>query len=132
MQFPTLTRQNLQRPIIAVNVHGPHGLSLQTDALIDTGSDVTLFSSDLAERLQIELTGIPFVPVITAVGPASAYQPAEVTLEVRRQPEVIRWTTRVGFLARPMSFGILGTKGFFEFFDLSYSARNHSFEIAKP
>ena len=132
MQFPTLIRQNLHRPIIAVNVHGPQGLSLQADALIDTGSDVTLFSSDLADRLKIDLNGVPFLPVITAVGPVSAYQPTELTLEIRRPPEVIRWTARVGFLPRPMSFGILGTKGFFEHFDLSYSARNHLFEIAQP
>lgn len=130
MQFPTFIRQNLDRPIIAVTIHGPHGLSLQTDALIDTGSDVTLFSSDVAQRLKIDLTGIPALPVMTAVGPIATYQPFELTLEIRRPPDVVRWTGRAGFLPRPMSLGILGTKGFFEFFDLDYSARRHRVEIA--
>ena len=130
MQFPTLIRQNVRRPIIAVTIHGPHGLSLQTDALIDTGSDVTLFSCDVAHRLKIDLTGISSLPVMTAVGPVATYQPFELTLEIRRPPDVIRWTGRAGFLPRPMSLGILGTKGFFEFFDLNYSARIHRVEIA--
>lgn len=129
MQFPTLIRQNLDRPIIAVTIIGPHGLRLQTDALIDTGSDVTLFSSDVARRLMIDLTGIPALPVMTAVGPVATYQPFDLTLEIRRPPEVIRWTGRAGFLPRPMSLGILGTKGFFEFFDLNYSHRNRGVEI---
>ena len=130
MEFPTLIRHNLDRPIIAVTIHGPHGLSLQIDALIDTGSDVTLFSSDVAQRLKIDLTGIPSLPVMTAVGPIATYQPFELTLEIRRPPDVVRWTGRAGFLPRPMSLGILGTKGFFEFFDLDYSARRHCVEIA--
>lgn len=130
MQFPTLIRQNLRRPIIAVTIHGPHGLSLQTDALIDTGSDVTLFSIDVARRLKIDLTGVTPLPVITAVGPVATYQPYDLILDIRRPPDVLRWTARAGFLPRPMSLGILGTKGFFEFFDLNYSARDHRIEIA--
>ncbi|HLQ45693.1 MAG TPA: aspartyl protease family protein [Planctomycetaceae bacterium] len=130
MQFPTLIRQNLDRPIIAVTIHGPHGLSLQTDALIDTGSDVTLFSSDVAHRLKIDLTGLPSLPVMTAVGPIATYQPFELTLEIRRPPDVVRWTGHAGFLPRPMSLSILGTKGFFEFFDINYSNRNRRVEIA--
>lgn len=130
MQFPTLVRQNVDRPIIAVTIHGPHCLSLQTDALIDTGSDVTLFSIDVAHRLKIDLTGIPSLPVMTAVGPVATYQPFELTLEIRRPPDIIRWTGRAGFLPRPMSLGILGTKGFFEFFDLNYSASRRRVEIA--
>ena len=130
MRFPTLIRQAIRRPIIAVTIHGPQGLSLQTDALIDTGSDVTLFSSDVARRLRIDLTGIPALPVMTAVGPVANYQPAELTLEIRRPPDSVRWIAQAGFLPRPMSLGILGTKGFFEDFDLDYSARNHRIEIA--
>lgn len=129
MKFPTLIRQTLRRPIIAVTIHGPSGLSLLTDALVDTGSDVTLFSSDVARRLKIDLTSLPALPVMTAVGPVASYQPFELTLELRRQPDVVRWTGQAGFLPRPMSLGILGTKGFFELFDLSYSARSHLVEI---
>jgi hypothetical protein len=130
VQFPTLIRQNLDRPIIAITIHGPHGLSLQTDALIDTGSDITLFSSDVAHRLKIDLTGIASLPVMTAVGPVATYQPFDLTLEIRRPPDVLLWTARVGFLPRPMSLAILGTKGFFEFFDLNYSHSHRRVEIA--
>lgn len=130
MQFPTLVRQEIRRPMIAITVHGPTGLCLLTDALIDTGSDVTLFSSDVARRLKIDLSGITPLPVMTAVGPVATYQPYSLTLEIRRHPQSNRWTARAGFLQRPMSMGILGTKGFFEFFDLAYSARNEAVQIA--
>ena len=124
MQFPTLIRQQMRRPIIAVTIHSPSGLSLLTDALVDTGSDVTLFSSDIARRLKIDLAGVPSLPVMTAVGPVAEYQPFELALEIRRHPDVVRWTCRAGFLQRPMSLGILGTRGFFEFFRLDYDARS--------
>lgn len=116
MEFPTLIRQSLDRPIVAVTIHGPHGLSLQIDALIDTGSDVTLFSSDVAHRLKIDLTGVPAVPVMTAVGPVATYHPCELTLRVdvgdspttgRRSPEVSR-----RLFAAPNVAGNLGNAGF--------------------
>ena len=65
-----------------------------------------------------------------AVGGECDYRLRDVTLELRRLPEVIRWKASVGFVDRTMSYAILGTRGFFEFFDLSYSARNRSVEIA--
>lgn len=130
MEFPTLLRENTRRPIVAVTIHGPHGLRLQTDALVDTGSDITLFSSDVAHRLKIDLNGISSLPLMTAVGPVAGYQPYELNLEIRRPPDVVRWTAKAGFLPRAMSLGILGTKGFFEFFDLNYSARNQRIEIS--
>ena len=34
-----------------------------------------------------------------------------------------------GFVDRAMSYAILGTRGFFEFFDLTYSPRDHRLEI---
>ena len=42
-----------------------------------------------------------------------------VTLELRRPPDVVRWKASVGFVDRTMCYAILGTRGFFEFFDLN-------------
>ena len=55
----------------------------------------------------------------------------ELTLELRRLPEMIRWRATIGFTERPMSYGILGTRGFFEFFRLAYDARA-GFLIVEP
>ena len=52
-------------------------------------------------------------------------------LELRRPPEIIRWRATIGFTERPMSYGILGTRGFFEFFRLEYDARA-GFLIIEP
>lgn len=57
------------------------------------------------------------------------YRTAEVTIEIRRKPDLIRWTTTVGFASHRMAYAMLGTHGFFEFFRLNYDVTEGFFEI---
>ena len=115
-----MATDGLHRPIIPVLIESPSGQRLVVDALVDTGSDITLFPDSLARSLSIDLTGHPEHPVNSALGVAVTYSESEVALELRRAPgESFRWRATVGFLTRPMIYGILGTKGFFEFFRLN-------------
>lgn len=123
MRFPTLFRSHIARPIIAVQLESPNGDRVYSDVLIDTGADVTLMPMDLADSLDIDLARSPEVALTSAIGGECRYRPSELILELRRFPEVIRWKTTVGFTERTMSYGILGTRGFFEFFRLEYDAR---------
>jgi len=120
----------LHRPIIPVLIESPGGKRLVVDALIDTGSDITIFPDAFAEALDINLTSRPERPVNSALGVIATYRESEVLLELRRAPdEIFQWKTIVGFLPRRMAYSILGTKGFFEFFSLNYDARQQSLEI---
>ena len=130
MQFPTTLRRGSYRPLIAVKLLADDGRYILIDALIDTGADVSLFPQNLAEQLGFDMSRPPDGMVSAAVGGECSYRLRDITLELRRSPDVVCWKTSVGFVDRTMSYAILGTRGFFEFFDMNYSARSHRVEIA--
>ncbi len=123
MKFPTLLRGPVARPIVLVHLEADNGRRMYSDVLIDTGSDVSLMPKAVAKNLKIDLAQFPEVVVNSAIGGECRYRRCDLTLELRRPPEVIRWHATIGFTERPMSYGILGTRGFFEFFRLAYDAR---------
>ena len=123
MQFPTTLRRGHHRPLIPVKLLIDDGRCVLIDALIDTGADISLFPQHLAEQLGFDLSHPPDGMVSAAVGGQCSYRLRDVTLELRRPPEVVRWKASIGFVDRTMSYAILGTRGFFEFFRLTYDAR---------
>ena len=130
MQFPTMAIDGLHRPIIPLLVESAAGHQLIVDALVDTGSDITVFPEAVAQALGIDLTEAAQRSVSSALGVVGIYREAEVTLELRRVlDEVYRWKATVGFLPRSMAYSMLGTTGFFEFFALKYDAPQHMLEI---
>ena len=130
MRLPTIARNGQRRPLIPILVESSAGKQLIVDALVDTGADVTLFPSAVADILAIDLTNAPERPLSSALGVITKYREHEVILELRRAPgEIQRWRTTVGFVARPMVYSILGTQGFFEFFGLNYHASAEWLEL---
>ena len=128
MRFPTVARQHIHRPLVALHVHSA-GRTTLTDALIDTGADISIFPKFVADRLRLDLSGCSEIAVNAALGGSGKYRLYEVELELHRAGEVLRWRTFVGFTEHEMSYAFLGTKGFFEFFDLAYSSRRQTVEI---
>jgi len=122
MRFPTMPIDGIRRPIIALHVESPNGKKILIDALVDMGSDLTLLPDDAARMLDIDLSNVSSSQILSALGTQASYKPYELVLELRRLPDVTRWKASVGFLARPMAYAILGTKGFFEFFAVSYNS----------
>lgn len=59
MRFPTLAKDEIHRPIVALRLQGPTGRWAHIDVLLDTGSDVCLFPESLAQRLGIDLASLP-------------------------------------------------------------------------
>ena len=115
--------------MIAVKLLIDDGRFILIDALLDTGADVSLFPQHLAEQLGFDMNHPPDGMVSAAVGGECSYRLHDVTQELRRPPDVVRWKASVGFVDRTMSYAILGTRGFFEFFDLNYSTHNRRIEI---
>ena len=68
MRFPTLAKQHIHRPIVAVHIQASVGRWLSIDALVDTGSDVSLFPESLARRLALDLRGVSPTPLTSALG----------------------------------------------------------------
>ena len=123
MRFPTMLRRQIARPIITLHLEASNGNRVFSDVLVDTGADVTLLPVDLADSLNIDLSLLPEVTATSAIGGECRYRQCDLSLELRRFPDVIRWRATIGFTERVMSYGILGTRGFFEFFRLEYDAR---------
>ncbi len=128
--IPTLGGRLLRyRPVLAVQLSGLRGTHLR-DALLDTGSDDTVFTDNLAtllgmdlrgaEERQIHLVGRPH-PVLCRFAP--------VQLQITDGlAETYQWTTVVGFVAAPLRYNLLGHAGFFNFFDADF--RGASREVA--
>ena len=129
MRFPTTSTKGQWRPIVPIRVQAPNGKQLFVDALVDTGCDMTLFTPAAAELLQLDLSQVPETPINSALGTVDTYQAVPLTLEIRRPPDVLRWTAHVGFVKRRLTYCILGTRGFFEFFQLNYDASQRQFEL---
>ncbi len=98
MQFPTTLRRGSYRPLIAVKLLTDDGRYILIDALIDTGADVSLFPQHLAEQLGFDMSHPPDGLVSAAVGGECSYRFRDVTLELRRPPDVVRWKASVGFV----------------------------------
>jgi len=129
MRFPTMSRGALARPILPLLVEGAGGQRLIVDALVDTGADLTLFPFDVAVALGLDLTRLPQIPVGSALGQQLTYAALDLVLELRSLPDVFRWRATVGILSQPMTFAILGTRGFFEYFRLHYDWSSQFVEI---
>lgn len=129
MQFQTVSLDGPRRPLIPVFVESDSGQRLIVDGLVDTGSDLTLFPERVAVKLGLDLSQSVELPLRTGVGINGSHRECEVVLELRWGREVHRWRTKVGIYPGQMRYCLLGTKGFFDFFDLNYSASRQAFEI---
>lgn len=129
MQFSTTESHRSHRPIVAVRVIAPNGNQILVDALIDSGSDRTLFTPAAAELLQLDLSQIPETRIASALGTVDSYQSLPLTLQLRRDLTVLTWQANVGFVKRRLAYCILGTRGFFEHFRFDYDAAQCSFTL---
>lgn len=129
MRFQTVSLDGPRRPVIPVFVESNSGSRLIVDGLVDTGSDLTLLPERVAIKLGFDISQAAELPLKTGVGVSGSYRECEVILEIRWEGESLRWRTQVGIYPGQMRYCLLGTKGFFEFFDLNYSARQQLFEL---
>lgn len=129
MRFPTMVSDGRSRPIIPLVLESGAGDRTLVDALVDSGADITLFSEAIADTLGLDLSHVPELPIRSPLGHAGTYRAVELTFELRRQPDVLRWSGLVGFVPSRLQYGLLGTRGFFEFFALHYDSPQGFLEI---
>lgn len=124
---PTVPDGVLYRPEVTIRVGGPlRSESIQ--ALVDTGSDETVFPASLAKSLGIELD-------YGAAGRASAVGghevrlvPGPATLALSQGDEEYRWQATVGFLETDDpddEAALLGYAGFLKFFHATFDTDSH-------
>lgn len=121
--------KSLLKPIIPIKISKTNA-SLQYVALIDSGADFCIFDAEVGEYLGINVKSGMEVPFggIQSLGGAKAYI-HKVTLEVGGQ----QFHTDIGFSydISKNGYGILGQKGFFNFWSVKFDLQKEDIEI-KP
>lgn len=117
------------RPLIDIAVLGPSG-SVVRPALLDTGSDDTVFSERTAAMIGVDLANAPTGPGIGFGSAVLSVRYSRVTLRIAAQSERREWTAWVGFTASPMPYPVLGFAGFLQFFDAHFRGGLEEVELA--
>jgi hypothetical protein len=109
------------RPEIEIRLHGPLG-SKVFDALVDTGSDNTIFPASAARQLGIPVARTTGPPAEAFGGQEIPLSYAEVELELMHADGCLRWPAPVHFFAEGAKEEtvILGRDGFLEYFTATF------------
>lgn len=114
--IPTLGGSTIRpRPVILVTLVGPKGAKA-VDALVDSGSDDSVFPQQVAVALGIDLTNAP-TRVMTRLQPFSAtLHFAQLRLLLTDGKEFRDWPAWVAFTLAPLAYPTLGFAGCLQFF----------------
>jgi hypothetical protein len=116
------------RPIIPVTLIGPAGTVIER-ALLDSGSDDTVFPESIAAQIGVDLASAPSIQG-TGVGPAVAtLRHARVVLRLTDGKERREWTGWVGFTAAHPNRPLLGFAGCLQFFTATFHGDREEVEL---
>ncbi len=118
---------SIYRPWINVRLEANGKLTRFFKALIDSGSDYTLFPTKAGEAIDIDIEAGPSHIIYGVGGGEIKARFHDVTLYVSGYEVIIRagFTDEVPF----GGLGILGTIGFFDNFKVGFNGRKGKFEI---
>jgi hypothetical protein len=106
------------RPEVTIDVIGPRRIET-IQALVDTGSDETVFPASLARAIGVQLDHASAGHASAVGGHAVQLVPGSVVLQIAEGGRVYRWQSTVGFLEVEQpedEVALLGYAGFLEFF----------------
>src|SRR5215207_4281793 len=127
--WPLFDRPGRPRPVVSVGVFGPTN-SWVGPALLDTGSDDTVFTEAIAASIGIDLTNAPTATASGVGMVVSSIRYAEVRLRLTDGVEFREWPARVGFTPAPIKRALLGFAGFFQFFTATFDGDREHIELA--
>ena len=110
------------RPLVPVRVIGPSSFMAFDRAVLDSGSDDTLFSLPVAERI-----GAIFLPQAGAHiyrGKHYSIQYAQVQLELTDGNVLWSWSAVVGLSEAKFRYPLLGQTGCLEFMDVTFKGKD--------
>ena len=126
-QPPARVSDNAPRPVISIRIRGPVASRRLKSALLDTGSQDTLFPAALAEPLGIPLGGER--QAIRWRGQRYWVEFHTVELELAQDQIAWRWQARVGFTPAPLAYALLGHRGCLDFLDAKFCGADQVVEI---
>ena len=115
--FPYKTYRDLLCPIILLGLHGPHGWK-RTEAYVDSGASVSIFTVNEAKRLGIRYeTGAERFMTVGDGSLIPVYlHDLPIQIGNRRLSAAIGFSPRLG-----VGFNLLGRQDIFSHFDVTFS-----------
>jgi hypothetical protein len=131
---PVLPGGIVTRPEISVKVICPAG-SVKLDALVDTGSDLTLLPRWVAGQIGVAVDDTMRWPVGGIAGQTLEASPGDLELEIASDGSSYRLATTVAFVNYPAgskAMVILGHSGFLDYFRVTFDGPAMELEIEVP
>jgi hypothetical protein len=126
MEFPYLFRKDKSYPIIPIKISSG-SLTLKTEALVDSGANISVFSSDIADYLELVLTGGKQI-YLQGVGGRIVGYIHKVKIDISG----ISFRCPIVFSAELItSFNIIGRDAFFDKFLITFDEARRKL-ILKP
>jgi hypothetical protein len=99
---------------------------ISVSCLVDSGADISFFSTDIAHILGVDLTHLE-IREITGIGNIDIQgRVAEVSIKLERFD---KWITIDAVFIEDNGMPILGHSGFFENFEVTFRAYDNKFEV---
>ncbi|HYV38084.1 MAG TPA: hypothetical protein VE988_20530 [Gemmataceae bacterium] len=115
------------RPFVPVRIGGLGKSRRFRHALIDTGSEATVFPSEVAPLIGVVLGGHQDKLHWRGQSYSIEFQSAE--LELEQSGIVWRWRAKVGFSSAPLAYPLLGHQGCLEYMDANFCGADHVVEL---
>jgi hypothetical protein len=129
MKFKYKRYGNIFRPVIPIKIkNGSRAVSYEV--LVDSGADICIFDGGIGDILGIDVEGGEKQIVGGIAGQSAPYYLHDVSFEVGGWPYKIR----AGFLrnvAGGFNYGVVGQKGFFEFFAVKFDFQKAEIELKR-
>jgi len=116
-----------ERPLLHVRLRNGANI-IDVDGLVDSGATDCVFTHDLADALDIDLTDSPMKEYEAIGGSVIQAYKHNVKLQVVGFDEWI--TINAGFINHD-EMPILGHSGFFDSYAITFRSYNHQFEITR-
>ena len=124
MKFPFLYRKDRLYPIVPFRIRRGK-LVLKTEALVDSGANISVFSSDIADYLGLELIKGKQI-YLQGIGGRIVGYIHKVKINVAN----VSFLCPIVFSAELItSFNILGREGFFKKFIISFDELHHTLSL---
>lgn len=121
---PFSKKQNLLRPIIPISL-SINNLRLRFEALVDSGADISILPTGIANRLRINSKSSKKISFSSATGDIVEGFINDIFLDIGEG----NVKTKVVFASLPGNIGILGQYGFFNKFIVKFDLNKEEIEI---
>ncbi len=117
------------RPLVPITIIGPGNASFSFErALLDTGSDDSVFPIDVAKRLGIRLKPLTGHGMRWR-GLFHAIRFGDVDLALSDTISIWQWGAVIGFSPAPIRYPILGQAGFLQYFGARFLGADLAVEL---